>query len=113
MIAALLDKALKAADIPIEGVSIGSPQDKTTWRVSPAAMQAAAQPIIDAFDLKADKWATLRERRDARLAASDWTQLADAPDGKKAAWAAYRQALRDLPAQTSDPTTPVWPPIPA
>ncbi len=39
----------------------------------------------------------MRLARDARLAASDWTQLADAPVDR-AAWAAYRQALRDFPA---------------
>ena len=42
----------------------------------------------------------VRRERTARLAASDWTQLSDAPlSGQgKAAWAAYRQALRDYPA---------------
>jgi len=39
----------------------------------------------------------MRHQRDLRLAASDWTQTADAPVDK-AAWAAYRQALRDFPA---------------
>ena len=34
-----------------------------------------------------------------KLTASDWTQLPDAPlsDSKKAEWATYRQALRDIP----------------
>ena len=44
------------------------------------------------------KWDFLRSNRDQLLAASDWTQLPDAPVDK-AAWATYRQALRDLPAQ--------------
>lgn len=41
----------------------------------------------------------LRRERDRRLAASDWTQLADAPltDKQRSAWAAYRRKLRDLP----------------
>jgi hypothetical protein len=39
----------------------------------------------------------MRLGRDSRLTASDWTQLPDAPVDK-AAWAAYRQALRDFPA---------------
>ncbi len=41
----------------------------------------------------------LREYRDMALASSDWTQVADAPisDEEKAAWASYRQELRDLP----------------
>lgn len=39
----------------------------------------------------------MRVQRDRLLAASDWTQTADAPVDKTA-WAAYRQALRDFPA---------------
>ena len=27
----------------------------------------------------------------------------------KTPWATYRQALRDLPANTSDPANPTWP----
>ncbi len=41
--------------------------------------------------------ARMRYQRDLLLAASDWTQMPDAPVDK-AAWAAYRQALRDFPA---------------
>jgi len=44
------------------------------------------------------KWEQIKLWRNARLAATDWTQVADAPVDK-AAWAAYRQELRDLPAQ--------------
>ena len=46
--------------------------------------------------------ARLRYWRDTELARTDWTQLADAPVDK-AAWATYRQALRDLPASNADP----------
>lgn len=57
----------------------------------------------------------LRAERDARLAATDWTQLVDSPlDDKQAdAWGDYRQALRDLPADTKDPAEPDWPEPPA
>lgn len=50
----------------------------------------------------------LRIERNRRLAVCDWTQVADAPVDQ-AAWAAYRQALRDLPGSTPDPHSPVWP----
>jgi hypothetical protein len=51
----------------------------------------------------------IRDRRNVLLAASDWTQVADAPVDA-AAWAKYRQALRDLPAKIKDPTAEVkWP----
>lgn len=40
----------------------------------------------------------MRESRADLLKQSDWTQSADSPlsDSKKAEWATYRQALRDL-----------------
>ena len=57
-------------------------------------------------------WRTLRMVRNSYLAASDWTQVPDAPVDR-AAWATYRQALRDLPYNTTDPRNPAWPTPPA
>jgi hypothetical protein len=56
-------------------------------------------------------WGALRARRNALLAASDWTALADAhlSQAKKDAWFAYRQELRDLPDAVTDPTQVEWP----
>ena len=47
------------------------------------------------------KWEQIKLWRNAQLAASDWTMHTDAPTDK-IAWAEYRQALRDLPAQGGD-----------
>jgi len=44
------------------------------------------------------KWEQIKLWRNAELNRTDWTQVADSP-ADKAAWATYRQALRDLPAQ--------------
>ena len=44
------------------------------------------------------KWEQIKSWRNAQLAATDWTMHTDAPTDKEA-WAIYRQALRDLPAQ--------------
>jgi len=44
----------------------------------------------------AAKAAQIRAQRDRLLADSDWTQILDAPVNRTE-WAAYRQALRDLP----------------
>lgn len=53
----------------------------------------------------------IRLQRNNLLAESDWTQVADAPVDK-AAWAAYRQSLRDIPQQTGFPTEVTWPTAP-
>jgi hypothetical protein len=55
--------------------------------------------------------ATARFQRDQLLANSDWTQTLDAPLSEvgRAAWAAYRQGLRDIPLQTEFPTNIIWP----
>jgi hypothetical protein len=52
--------------------------------------------------------AAVRSDRNTRLSASDWTQVADAPVDQ-AAWAAYRQALRDISGQSEFPWTINWP----
>lgn len=44
----------------------------------------------------------IRKWRNEELARTDWTQVQDAPVDQ-AAWATYRQALRDLPSSNSDP----------
>ncbi len=50
----------------------------------------------------------VRDKRDSLLQSSDWTQLSDAPVNK-AAWATYRQALRDITAQEGFPWTVTYP----
>jgi len=50
----------------------------------------------------------IRAERNSKLTESDWTQIADAPVDK-AAWATYRQSLRDIPQQAGFPTNVVWP----
>ena len=56
----------------------------------------------------------VRRERNARLTASDWTQVADAPlsETQRAAWAAYRQSLRDLPQTYSGEGPIPWPVAP-
>ena len=50
----------------------------------------------------------IRKERDALLAESDWTQVADAPVDQ-AAWATYRQELRDITSQEGFPHEVTWP----
>ncbi|WP_341481261.1 tail fiber assembly protein [Vibrio vulnificus] len=57
------------------------------------------------------QWEQVRLKRDRLIASTDWTQMTDAPldDAKKAEFTAYRQALRDIPQNSSDPDAVVWP----
>jgi len=64
-----------------------------------------------AKDILADKWAAIRTQRDVLIAQSDWMAMPDSP-AISDAWAAYRTALRNLPASKSDPDDIVWPTAP-
>lgn len=73
-------------------------------KYSLAEMDADARAAKDAEQAKA-----VRTDRNKRLADSDWTQLSDSPESNKAAWATYRQALRDVPKQAGFPWDVQWP----
>jgi len=49
MSAERVKQAILAAGVPITDVSIGDEQDRATWKVLPASLQAQAQPVIDAY----------------------------------------------------------------
>lgn len=58
---------------------------------------------------------SMRHRRDALLAASDWVSLRAGETGNPVPdkWLAYRSALRDLPSQAAWPRAIDWPVPPA
>ena len=62
----------------------------------------------EATKVKAEE---ITNQRNYFLLLSDWTQLGDVTiaSDKKADWIAYRQLLRDVPAQTSFPWEITWP----
>ena len=81
-----------------------------------------AIPSKEVFDAKKAEletevpWQQLRVERNRRLAETDWVTLQaldKSIDGLgvqlPTLWMDYRQALRDLPANTVDPANPVWP----
>jgi hypothetical protein len=86
----------------------GSPEDYPftvigDYTISENPADAPA-PFVDTAQLEEDA----RSERNRLLSESDWTQVADAPVDK-AAWAAYRQALRNIPQQAGFPTSIIWP----
>jgi len=71
------------------------------WEIT----DATPEEIADRTKQQAN---TVRSERDQKLEASDWTQVADAPVNQ-AAWAEYRQALRNVPQQEGFPWNIIWP----
>jgi hypothetical protein len=71
-----------------------------------AEHEAAYQARLDA-----DKAKSIRSERDQKLKDTDWMGMSDVtmPDD----WATYRQALRDVPAQSGFPNTITWPTEPS
>lgn len=68
--------------------------------------------LIAAYE--GERWEEVRTDRDRRISATDWTQMPDAPltAEQKAAFADYRQTLRDIPQTYSDPDLVEWPAVP-
>ena len=75
----------------------------TDGETTAAEQEAAYKAVKDAEQAK-----SIRQSRTEKLKDSDWTQLADST-ADKTAWAAYRQALRDITAQAGFPWTIDWP----
>ena len=78
-------------------------EEEAEWDAMEAAYAASADTR---------KAAEIRTERNAKLAATDWTQAADVPQSVKDSYAPYRQALRDLPTQSGFPNQVVWPVAP-
>jgi uncharacterized protein (DUF1330 family) len=74
-----------------------------TEEATAAEQEAAYKAAKDAEQAK-----SVRASRSEKLKDCDWTQVADAPVDK-AAWATYRQALRDITSQDGFPWTVEWP----
>ena len=81
--------------------------DRNYHIVSDGQIVDKPEAEIEAYELE-QSWVLLRQERNARLKACDWTQVPDAPVDQTA-WATYRQELRDLPENTADPREVVWP----
>ena len=80
--------------------------DHETGEITQVPFTAEEQAYADSV-LPGIAMETLRNERKGKLAETDYWALSDYPmtDEQRA----YRQALRDLPANTTDPSNPVWP----
>ena len=72
------------------------------------------QSLIDAAAAELvteNAWIDLRTKRTQLLADTDYLALSDATLSED--MRTYRQALRDLPSNTTDPANPTWPTKPS
>jgi hypothetical protein len=74
-VATVLDSALRQAGIPIIGVSVGRPSDRTTWKVefdasATAQQQQAAATLLETVDTS-DATLLARQRERERVADLD------------------------------------------
>jgi len=81
-------------------------QGRWFTKYSVSDMNQEAKDALDTTQAEA-----MRKQRNDKLKDSDWTQVADAPVDK-AVWATYRQALRDITAQSGFPWDITWPDAP-
>jgi hypothetical protein len=79
-------------DTTVDGVTTTAAENEAAYKAAKDAEQAKS----------------VRQQRGEKLKDSDWTQVADAPVDQ-AAWATYRQALRDISSQEGFPWTITWP----
>ena len=79
----------------------------TRWTLVDGVLTAPSNEITS------QDWEKFRDSRNRRLQQSDWTQSRDVSLSNDAAWKTYRQALRDLPTNTTDPRSPSWPSKPS
>jgi uncharacterized protein YbjT (DUF2867 family) len=91
---------IAVADEPLADNWIESNVAGIGWDYNGSNFIAPNDPFATAEEVRAE--------RDRLLAASDWTQVLDAPVDR-AAWAEYRQSLRDVPQQEGFPTDVAWP----
>lgn len=109
----------------VENVEEVIPSEEKTYEYDQYRIEIPYRDTLNAdIEVNYDKWLKfakdkeydvignkIRSERNHLLALCDWTQNADSPlsNEQKAAWATYRQALRDVPEQPGFPYDVVWP----
>lgn len=92
-------------DVP-DTASVGDELIDGEW-VTPV-VEAEPEPEYDPSENDDIQATSQRRERNQLLKDSDWTQVADAPVDK-AAWASYRQELRNISTQAGFPISIEWP----
>lgn len=100
---------------PVQDTTPPEATGKVAQRIAPELVDGVwherwelVEPTPEQVEAQAN---AMRYERNEKLASSDWTQVDDAPltNTQKAAWATYRQALRDITGQPGFPYFVNWP----
>ena len=85
-------------------------QDGDKWYTQKVTAYVAPSPSPDSTE---EKWKMVRFERHEKLRECDYVVLEDSQVSNKDEWKTYRQALRDVPANNSDPDNITWPKEPS
>lgn len=121
-------KSLDGVDLSGFGVVAIADADKPSINIETQRIEEGTPALVDGVwkqvwnvidfnstelaEITANKAAAIRSERNQKLANTDWTQLADS-SAPATVWGTYRQALRDIPAQTGFPDSVTWPTEPS
>ena len=107
----LAKSCLKTGKIIDDGISFArNKQDRlqvNTYDIDVEAFKTAIAGVDLDAETKESNLKIIRENRDKLLEETDWMANSDVTITDD--WKTYRQALRDLPATTSDPANPTYP----
>jgi hypothetical protein len=113
-------KLIDAFYIDVDATSVNGErcfQNPPHWTADPTAKTVTFNQVSFDAEVREKHMKILRGERDNLLVKSDnhvnpdqWASMNDVVQNK---WSDYRQALRDLPANTADPTDITWPVEPA
>lgn len=124
-------KSLEGEDLTSLGVVTVNDVDKPAFNSSTQKVEKGTPALVDGtwqqiwnvidltdFELRTindESAASVREERNLKLAACDWTVLADSPltTAKKTEWKTYRTALRNITAAEGFPNSISWPTEPS
>ena len=94
--------ALQAINPKAQWTIIGKKYDTLYWLESGESKPTEEEINTKLVELNAaEPMRLLRAERDQLIATTDWRATVDYPGSDQAAWLTYRQALRDLPANST------------
>jgi hypothetical protein len=111
----LAGSCLKSGKSIIDGISFSRCKENmlqvNIYDIDIEAFKTAIATVDVTEETKQSLLKNIREQRDNLLEETDWMANSDVTMSDD--WKTYRQQLRDLPSNTSDPANPTWPTKPS